>query len=130
MDHKFELLLKNNRNWLSKYGGLISVCIIAILIYGVFQIRIPQYEMVAVVEKNIVSIPAASTLQVAKGDILEVENVKGDTFALTIVATAEKETQNWITYTSDTHLDATEAYKTIIAEHSLLKSLTNSLFKK
>lgn len=130
MDHKFELLLKNNRNWLSKYGGLISICIIAILIYGVFQIRIPQYETVAVVNKNVVSIPAASTLQLTEGDALEVENIEGDTFVLTILTATQKETQQWVTYTSNTDLDTSEHYRTIIAEYSLLKSLTNSLFKK
>ncbi|EDP96422.1 hypothetical protein U8527_09935 [Kordia algicida OT-1] len=130
MDRKFESLLKNNRNWLSKYGGLISVCIIGLLIYGVFQIRIPKYELVEIVEKNTVSIPAETAPKLTKGAILEVQNVAGEEIALTVVSSESKNDKNYIKYTATETLAADTQYKIIIAEHSLLKSISGSLMRK
>lgn len=130
MDRKFESLLKNNRNWLSKYGGLISVCIIMLLIYGVLQIRIPKYELVEVVETNMVSIPSETNLALTKGAILEVQNIAGEEIALTVVSSESKNDKSFIKYTATETLAVNTHYKIIIAEQSLLKSISGSLMGK
>lgn len=129
MDHKFETLLKSNRNWLSKYGGMISAIIIILLIYGVFQIQIPQYERVEAGTKNEFTIPSNTITSFKKGDVIFVENIKGIETKLTILKVKKEAKKNHIQYTSDTQLSTDESYKLIVAQNSLLKSLTNSLHR-
>ena len=129
MDHKFESLLKSNRNWLSKYGGMISVIIIILLIYGVFQIQIPQYERVETEAANTFTIASNSIANLKKGDVIFVENIEGVETELTILEVQKKAKKKYVKYTSNQQLSVNENYKLIVAQNSLLKSLMSSLFK-
>lgn len=128
MDRKFESLLKSNRNWLSKYGGMISVMIIILLIYGILQIQIPQYERIEAEAENTFAISSNTITSIKKGDVIFVENIEGIKIKLTILKVQKEAKKNHIQYASNKQLSIKENYKLIVAQNSLLKSIMGSLF--
>lgn len=130
MDDRFETLLKSNRNWLSKYGGLISVLIIILLIYGILQIQIPQYVPAKLSASNVITLPSNTMPNLEKGNVLHVQNIEGIETALTVVSIDLEKQKKHIQYTTAIQLNADADYKVIVAKHSLLNSIKNSFFKK
>ena len=45
---KFELLISENQNWFSRYGGILTLVIMLIMIVGLVKVKIPQFEEIVV----------------------------------------------------------------------------------
>ena len=45
---KFELLISENQNWFSRYGGILTLAIMLIMMVGLVKVKIPQFEEILV----------------------------------------------------------------------------------
>lgn len=127
MDNKkFEILLEEDRNWLSKYGGFISLIIIIFLISGVFIIKIPEYNYLSFTkEKNIPYLKIKrNNFSINVGDSLKLSNQKfADKFL--IVDSVKIERKYKIIFLKNGKNSNKESSRLIVNENTLLQSLLN-----
>jgi hypothetical protein len=132
MDTKdFELLLKKDRNWLSKYGGFISLIIIGALFFGIIWIKVPEYTYITISK----STPAMIKLNkdyfnAAIGDSILISNDNKKQHVLivdSINTTSDKETF-YLNKKSNHIVDG--EFRFIVKERSLLESLMSPFIKK
>lgn len=127
---RFEILLKKDRNWLSKYGGFISMIIVIVIVFGIFWIKIPEYQ------KIIISKDMVSSIKINKGffhasigDSLFVINNNED--IILVVDSIKTEKESTIFYFKAIKHDLySNDYKFIIREQSLLECLMEPFVKK
>jgi hypothetical protein len=130
---KFEILLREDRNWLSKYGGFLSLIIIVILIFGVFWIKVPEYEYLKFSKKNTPFIEVNKDQFVGKiGDPVMIDNHIINDMVLIIDRINNNNNNNnkdlMIIYFKSTNVNLSKKNLRIIThKKSLLKSLLNPL---
>ncbi|KZS42417.1 hypothetical protein AWE51_02955 [Aquimarina aggregata] len=129
-NRKFEILVLENRNGLSKYGGIISLVIIGLLVFGIFWVKIPEYQKVIITTNSVAKVTLnQSNISKKSGDSIVVRNDKQESKVL-IIDTIN--IQNGKTTLFFKLLDSdleTAAYKLIVKEVSLFESLISPFFK-
>ena len=132
MDNKkFETLLKEDRNWLSKYGGFISLVIIVLLILGVFLIKIPEYGYVQFSKNNVPFIEINNEYFIGNiGDSINIDNplINDEVLIIDKIKT-EKEVTIISFKPTNKNLNL-KNLRIISNEKTLLKSLLNPLLPK
>jgi len=128
---KFEILLKKDRNWLSKYGGFISLTIITFLIIGIIYIKVPQYQYVNTINNTVspVKIKKSDYFTVV-GDTIVLKNSRGKILTLvvdSIYSENENNTLHFKVIKGDLSLND---YRFIIEEQSLLETLIAPFIKR
>ncbi len=75
-NNKFEKLLNRDRNWLSKYGGFITLLIIFIFIVGITYVQIPVYLPVNVEDNQTLDIELNKHNRIGKiGDTIKLKSL-------------------------------------------------------
>jgi len=134
-ERKFEVLLNRNRNWLSRYGGFISLVLIVILVIGILKIEIPSYQSLNIDTDN----KGLAYLQVEKGnssfqlkDIVKAE-VTGEVPVNFEVIRIDSKTNKEVKYvflkTKEENITIKKDIRVIIERKSLLESLVSSFVK-
>lgn len=125
----FELLLKKDRNWLSKYGGFISLIIICALLAGIIYIKVPEYrdlstsDGIAMVEIN------KNNFIAATGDIIYMSNESAKEYPF-IVDSIQMTNEKEIFYFNKQDTSVKDGnFRFVIKERSLLESLMSPFIK-
>jgi hypothetical protein len=132
MDNKkFETLLKEDRNWLSKYGGFISLVIIVLLILGVFLIKIPEYGYVQFSKNNVPFIEINNEYFIGNiGDSINIDNPLINDGVLIIDKIKTEKEVIIISFKPTNKNLSSKNLRIISNEKTLLKSLLNPLLPK
>ena len=134
-DRKFEVLLNRNRNWLSRYGGFISLVLIVILVIGILKIEIPNYQSLNIDTNS----EGLAYIKVEKEngsfqlkDIVKAE-VTGEvpvSFEVVRIDTkVNQEVKHVFLKTNEKNITVTKELRVIIEKKSLLESLLGSFVK-
>lgn len=126
-NQKFEVLLSKDRNWLSRYGGFVSLLLIAALVVAIVGIEIPKYEQIVKDTDGHyhISIQDEINRPFALGDTLVADT--NDLFLIIdIKKEDEKKTVRLVSLSKDKN---TVNGRYLIENQSLLKSLLEPVFK-
>lgn len=120
-NQKFEILLNKDRNWLSRYGGFVSLLLIAVLIAAIIGIDIPKYEPIQWDTKGYYYISIQDEISQSRklGDTIKADT--NDLFVLTDVQ-RENEKTIWHLVSLSENKNIIHS-KYLIENQSLLKSL-------
>jgi hypothetical protein len=125
---RFEILLKEDKNWLSKYGGFISLIIIILLVLGIFWIKIPEYEYLRFSKNNVPYIEVSKDRYIGEiGDSVMIDNHIIDGKILIIHEINNDNDFRIIYFKSINKSLSKENLKIITNKKTLLKSLLNPL---
>lgn len=133
-ERKFDILLNRDRNWLSRYGGFISLVLIILLVIGILKIEIPNYQSLIIDTDS----EGLAYVQVEKGnnsfqlkDIVKAE-VTGDTpvnFEVIRIDETNEQVKFVFLKTEEENIITKKDLRVIIQRKSLLESLVGSFVK-
>lgn len=126
----FELSLKKDRNWLSKYGGFISLIIIFSLLIGIVWIKVPEYRDVNISKGIAIMEIKKNDFKIIAGDSIFMSNevAKEQLFIIDSVKTTD--TKKTLYFTKTNTLVPDGNFRLLVKERSLLKSLMSPFIKE
>ena len=126
--NKFEKLLKKDRNWLSKYGGFITLFIILIFLFGIFYVQIPIYKPVNTEDDQILKIELNKHNEIGEvGDTIKMKSLSQGDIYVQILNYKTLENSKIIYFEFlDKNIKVSDL-KVVVEEKSLLKTLLTPL---